>query len=113
MDDPRSAMSELQRGCCESFTQTGRAHFHEGMTGQPDDRQHTQRCRVARSPRTMECPMKLMRWRLRNVACRPCTSVTSRSPHLLTRQPRVSSDSVANHDRHVQSTPVGCCSCAS
>ena len=30
----------------------------------------------------MEWPMKLMRCRLRKVACRPCTSVTSRSPHL-------------------------------
>ena len=26
--------------------------------------------------------MKLMRWRLLNVACRPWTSLTSRSPHL-------------------------------
>ena len=26
--------------------------------------------------------MKLMRWRLLNVACRPWISLTSRSPHL-------------------------------
>ena len=68
-------------------TQRAALPVMEHRTCQPDDPEHNKQCQSAEGMRTMECPIKLMRWRLRNVACRPCTSVTSLSPHLPTGKP--------------------------